>query len=107
MLGSNLIQIAIKLTAGQTIKDQTSGMRSFNARMIEQMARGLNFGPEPDMVCIYEPESESTPDPLLSGFPFRHDDRKRGRGARWERHLPSTRPSSVQHSVIGLPVEMM
>ena len=50
MLGSNLIQIAIKLTAGQTIKDQTFGMRSFNARMIEQMARGLNFGPEPDMV---------------------------------------------------------
>lgn len=50
MLGSNLIQIEIKLTAGQTIKDQTSGMRSFNARMIEQMARGLNFGPEPDTV---------------------------------------------------------
>lgn len=50
MLGSNLIQIAIKITTGQTIKDPTSGMRAFNARMIEQMARGLNFGPEPDTV---------------------------------------------------------
>lgn len=37
---------------------------------------------------------ESAPDPLTSGFPFRHDGRKRGKGARWERHLPSTRPSS-------------
>lgn len=50
MLGSNLIQFAIKLTTGKTIKDPTSGMRAFNARMIELMARGLNFGPEPDTV---------------------------------------------------------
>ena len=50
MLGSNLIQGAIKLTTGKTIKDPTSGMRAFNARMIEHMARGLNFGPEPDTV---------------------------------------------------------
>lgn len=50
MLGSNLIQGAIKLTTGKTIKDPTSGMRAFNRRMIEHMARGLNFGPEPDTV---------------------------------------------------------
>lgn len=50
MLGSNLIQGAIRLTTGKTIKDPTSGMRAFNARMIEHMARGLNFGPEPDTV---------------------------------------------------------
>lgn len=50
MLGSNLIQGAIKLTTGRTIKDPTSGMRAFNARMIEHMALGLNFGPEPDTV---------------------------------------------------------
>lgn len=50
MLGSNLIQGAIKFTTGKTIKDPTSGMRAFNARMIEHMARGLNFGPEPDTV---------------------------------------------------------
>lgn len=50
MLGSNLIQGTIKLTTGKTIKDPTSGMRAFNARMIEHMALGLNFGPEPDTV---------------------------------------------------------
>lgn len=50
MLGSNLIEVAIKLTTGETIKDPTSGMRAFNGRMIEQMAKGLNFGPEPDTV---------------------------------------------------------
>lgn len=50
MLGSNLIQGAIRLTTGKTINDPTSGMRAFNSRMIEHMARGLNFGPEPDTV---------------------------------------------------------
>ena len=50
MLGSSLIEAAIKVTTGKTIKDPTSGMWAFNARMIEQMARGLNFGPEPDTV---------------------------------------------------------
>ena len=50
MLGSNLIEVAIKLTTGKTIKDPTSGMRAFNARMIEQRAKGLNLGPEPDTV---------------------------------------------------------
>lgn len=50
MLGSNLIQGAIRLTTGKTIKDPTSGMRAFNARMIELMACGLNCGPEPDTV---------------------------------------------------------
>lgn len=50
MLGSNLISLAIKLTTGQTIKDPTSGMRAFDARMIEQLALGLNYGPEPDTI---------------------------------------------------------
>ena len=50
MLGSNLIEVAIKLTTGETIKDPTSGMRAFNGRIIAQMAKGLNFGPEPDTV---------------------------------------------------------
>ncbi|BAK44107.1 glycosyltransferase family 2 protein [Eggerthella sp. YY7918] len=50
MLGSRLIQAAIKLTTGKRLTDPTSGMRAFNARMIEQMALGLNFGPEPDTV---------------------------------------------------------
>ena len=50
MLGSNLIQWAIKVTTGKTILDPTSGMRAFNKRMIAYMANGLNFGPEPDTV---------------------------------------------------------
>lgn len=50
MFGSNLIGAAIRLTTGKKLTDPTSGMRAFNARMIEQMALGLNFGPEPDTV---------------------------------------------------------
>ena len=50
MLGSNIIQSAIKLTTGETIHDPTSGMRAFNARMIKLLALGLNMGPEPDTV---------------------------------------------------------
>lgn len=50
MLGSSLIQWAIKVTTRKTITDPTSGMRAFNKRMIDYMANGLNFGPEPDTV---------------------------------------------------------
>lgn len=50
MLGSNIIQGAIKLTTGQVIHDPTSGMRAFNKRMIRLLALGLNMGPEPDTV---------------------------------------------------------
>lgn len=50
MLGSSIIQAAIKLTTGHTIHDPTSGMRAFNKRMIRYLALGLNMGPEPDTV---------------------------------------------------------
>lgn len=50
MLGSDLISGAIRLTTGKVIKDPTSGMRAFNAKMISYMANGLNCGPEPDTV---------------------------------------------------------
>ncbi len=50
MLGSNLIQAAIRLTTGAVIKDPTSGMRMFNRKMIEEFAKGLNYGPEPDTI---------------------------------------------------------
>lgn len=53
MLGSNLIQFIIKMTTGARITDPTSGMRAFNARMIKELAFGLNFGPEPDTIsCL-------------------------------------------------------
>lgn len=48
MLGSNLIELAIRLTTGADIKDPTSGMRMFSRRLIEEFASGLNYGPEPD-----------------------------------------------------------
>lgn len=48
MLGSNLIQAALKGTTGTNIYDPTSGMRMFNRKMIEEFAMGLNYGPEPD-----------------------------------------------------------
>lgn len=50
MLGSNLIEAAIRLTTGVDIKDPTSGQRLFSRRMIEEFAGGLNYGPEPDTV---------------------------------------------------------
>ena len=50
MLGSNLIEMAIRLTTRVDIQDPTSGMRMFSRRMIEELAKGLNYGPEPDTV---------------------------------------------------------
>lgn len=52
MLGSNLIQFAIKLTTGKTIKDPTSGMRMFDKKMIKKLALGADLGPEPDTVAL-------------------------------------------------------
>lgn len=48
MLGSNLIELALRLTTGAQIHDPTSGMRMFNRSMIEEFARNMNYGPEPD-----------------------------------------------------------
>lgn len=50
MLGSNLIQAAIRITTGTDIKDPTSGMRMFNRKLIAEFAAGLNYRPEPDTV---------------------------------------------------------
>ncbi len=52
MLGSNLIEFAIKITTGKTIKDTTSGMRLFDKKMIEKLAFGYDLGPEPDTVAL-------------------------------------------------------
>ncbi len=52
MLGSNLIQFAIKLTTGKTLKDPTSGMRMFDKKMIKKLAFGADLGPEPDTVAL-------------------------------------------------------
>ncbi len=51
MLGSNIIQFALKLTTGKTIKDPTSGMRMFNRVTIKAMAEHNDYGPEPDTLA--------------------------------------------------------
>lgn len=50
MLGSILIQAAIRFTSKQNLTDPTSGMRLFNKRMIKKFALNMNYGPEPDTI---------------------------------------------------------
>lgn len=50
MAGSNLLQLAIRLTTGVNVKDPTSGMRMFNRKSIQEFALSLNYGPEPDTI---------------------------------------------------------
>lgn len=50
MLGSNIIETAIRLTTRTTIKDPTSGMRLMNRKMMKQFAYNMNYGPEPDTI---------------------------------------------------------
>lgn len=52
MFGSNLIQLAIKITTGKTLKDPTSGMRMFDKKMIKKLAFAADMGPEPDTVAL-------------------------------------------------------
>ena len=43
MMGNQMIQLAIQITTGVTIKDPTSGMRMFNRSMIREFAHNLNY----------------------------------------------------------------
>lgn len=49
-VGGSLLGGAIKLTTGTALTDPTSGMRAFNARMIEQLAKNPDMNPEPDTI---------------------------------------------------------
>ncbi len=51
MFGSNIIELAVKITTGKTIKDPTSGMRMFNRATMKIMANSIDYGPEPDTVA--------------------------------------------------------
>ena len=51
MLGSNIIQLTMRLTTGMNIKDPTSGMRMFNRATMKFMAKQVDYGPEPDTVA--------------------------------------------------------
>lgn len=48
MLGSNLIQSAIKLVTWKKISDPTSGMRAYNKKAIKEFATNSSLTPEPD-----------------------------------------------------------
>jgi len=48
MFGSNIIQFAIKLITGKTIKDPTSGMRAYNKNAIKEFITNSSLTPEPD-----------------------------------------------------------
>jgi glycosyltransferase involved in cell wall biosynthesis len=50
MLGSNLIQLAIRITTGHNITDPTSGMRLINCKVLKEFAFNMNYGPEPDTI---------------------------------------------------------
>ena len=48
MLGSNIIQFAIKLVTWKKITDPTSGMRAFNKKAIKEFVTNTGLTPEPD-----------------------------------------------------------
>lgn len=48
MIGSNLIQFAIKLVTWKKITDPTSGMRAYNKKAIKEFATNPSLTPEPD-----------------------------------------------------------
>lgn len=50
MIGSNIIQNAIRKQTGADIKDPTSGMRMYSRELISKFANGLNLPPEPSML---------------------------------------------------------
>ena len=50
MLGSNIIQFAIKLVTGKRITDPTSGMRAYNKKAIKEFITNTSLTPEPDTI---------------------------------------------------------
>ena len=51
MIGSAVLDGAIRLTTGRKINDPTSGMRLYGKRLLSWMAYDLNSSPEPDTVA--------------------------------------------------------
>ena len=51
MVGSTFIAAIVKMTTGMRISDPTSGMRLFDASMIEKFAQENYFAPEPDTIA--------------------------------------------------------
>lgn len=52
MMGSRVIEAAIRLSTGKKVTDPTSGMRLYNRKMIHEFAANINYGPEPDTISF-------------------------------------------------------
>lgn len=52
MIGSDMIQKAVKLTTGIKLTDPTSGMRLYSRRILREFAYNLNYTPEPDTIAF-------------------------------------------------------
>lgn len=50
MLGSNIIQFAIKMVTWKKITDPTSGMRAYNKKAIKEFVSNTSLTPEPDTI---------------------------------------------------------
>ena len=53
MIGSRVISLFIKLTTRKKIKDPTSGMRAYNKKAIEEIAKNSSLTPEPDTMVYF------------------------------------------------------
>lgn len=51
MLGSNILELAIKIVTGKRIKDPTSGMRAYRREVIEEFVSNSSLTPEPDTLA--------------------------------------------------------
>ena len=52
MTGNTLISAAVRLTTGKKLTDPTSGMRMYGRSILEKMAYGIAYRPEPDTVAF-------------------------------------------------------
>lgn len=53
MVGNAIIEWAVRLTTGQRMSDPTSGMRLFSRPLIETIAGGMDYKPEPDTIAFF------------------------------------------------------
>ncbi len=51
MFGNSIIELAVRITTGKKLTDPTSGMRLYCRTVLEEMAYGVNYGPEPDTLA--------------------------------------------------------
>ena len=52
MVGSNMIEAAIRLTTGVDIKDPTSGMRMYDRKILKIFTERLEYPPEPNTLAL-------------------------------------------------------